>query len=203
MPFVPIPNTVQVETVFTWDGQYCENVYHCQRDLGYDVSDMNNLLDVFRTWWDTHLKPIVPAVVSLSNLIATDQASQTGPRTEDQTGLPIAGTNNAAALPNNVTVAVRWTTEQRGRSYRGRTYHIGLTENHVTANALISTVQTSLITAYNQLIVDVTTAGWVLVVASRFSNNAPRVTGLATPITAATLDPTVDSQRRRLPGRGR
>jgi len=44
-------------------------------------------------------------------------------------------------------------------------------------------------------------ADWVVV--SRFHDNAPRTAGVVSFINAATVvDATVDSQRRRLPGRG-
>lgn len=204
MPFVPIPSTVQVETVFEYHGERCENVYHCQFQAAYDSSDIGNLLDTFRTWWAADLQQHLPGELSLVNLIGTDQASQTGPRVEDATGLPLSGTSvSTPAMPGNVTVAVRWLTEQRGRSYRGRTFHLGIREASVEGNQITDAFRTNLITAYAGLLTDLTTFGAPLVVASRFSEGAPRTTGVATLVTGVYVDPDVDSQRRRLAGRGR
>lgn len=202
MAFIRVPNTVMVEMIFRQDGQYVENVYHCSNAVSYDESDMANLIDVFRTWWDTDIQPLVTSNLSLVNFIATDLDSQTGPRVEDASGLPLAGSLAGASMPNNVTLVVKWTTGNRGRSFRGRTYHLGLEDGQVTQNTIAATPLANLTTAYNNLIVDVTTAGWTLVVASRYADNAPRAEGITTPITLASIEGTVDSQRRRLPGRG-
>jgi len=204
MPFVPIPSTVQVETVFEYHGERCENVYHCQFQAAYDESSIANLLDVFRDWWSTNLRAQMPIELSLVNLIGTDQESQTGPRVEDATGLPLAGTDaTSPAMPGNVTLAVRWLTAKRGRSYRGRTFHLGIQEDAVVGNLVTIGWQTLLTSAYATLLTDLATFGAPLVVASRYTNNAPRTTGVATPVTSVYIDTVIDSQRRRLSGRGR
>jgi len=202
MTFVPIANTIQVETVFEHNDQRCENVYHVLMPTPYDATEMLDMLDVFRSWWNTNMVSLVSTDTKLVNLIATDQDDQTGPRVEDATGLPIAGTAASAPLPGNVTLAIRWLTAKRGRSFRGRTYHVGLREDQVVGNTIANTPATSIKAAYAQLLVDVATAGGTLVVASRFANNAPRTVGLATPITSVFVDLNVDSQRRRLNDRG-
>lgn len=122
---------------------------------------------------------------------------------EDATGLPLAGTGGSVQLPNNVTLCIKWTTENRGRSFRGRTYHVGLTESQVTDNEVVAVAMGQFTTAYGALLTDLATAGWPLVIASRYANNQPRITGVATLVTGFSIDPFIDSQRRRLPGRGR
>lgn len=203
MAFVPVPDTVQVETVFNYNSEIVENVYHCQFQVAYDENDIANLLDTFRTWWSTNMVPLVPDALDLINLIGTDQDSQTGPRVEDATGLPISGGSADVPMPGNVTLAVRWLTGQRGRSFRGRTFHVGLGEGAVTGNEVNAAKVSDLTTAYAQLLTDLSTFGAPLVVASRFANGAPRVTGVATLVTSVFIDSSVDSQRRRLAGRGR
>lgn len=202
MAFIPIPNTVQVETVFEVHGERCENVYHCQFQAAYDATDIANLLDVFRDWWTVNFRGDNTPEVSLVNLIGTDMDSQTGPRVEDATGLPLAGTGTGQAMPGNVTLAVRWLTDQRGRSFRGRTYYIQLREATIDGNVITAGTATDIADGFAQLLTDVSTFGAPLVVASRFSGGAPRTTGLATLITSVFVDRNVDSQRRRLAQRG-
>ena len=48
----------------------------------------------------------------------------------------------------------------------------------------------------------VTLDPWSMVVVSRYENNAPRAEGIATLVDRLSSDGVIDSQRRRLPGRG-
>jgi len=105
-------------------------------------------------------------------------------------------------VPNNVAVVVKWITANRGRSYRGRTYHLGIPQGSVTGSVLTTGYRTSLVQAYSNFVLLGTTPTWTLSVASRYSNGQPRTNGVITPINALSINPTVDSQRRRLPERG-
>lgn len=206
MAFVPAPNCARVEMVYTQAGQTMENVYHVKLAAG-PFSD-SNLIDAaaaFKTWWDTRLKSNVRTEVTLVKILATALDSQTAVGIEYTTGLPIAGTNSSGApLPNNVTVAIKWLTAARGRSLRGRTYHIGLSSTSVTASEITTAERSVLLTAYGNLFTDLVglTPALTLSVVSYYSNNALRNSALITPIIDVGVDITLDSQRRRLPGRG-
>lgn len=74
----------------------------------------------------------------------------------------------------------------------------------MTGNAVVPSIITLLNTNYSLLMNSANFGGCVLAVASRRLNNAPRLIGVATEVIDVVLaDDTVDSQRRRLPGRGR
>jgi hypothetical protein len=107
-------------------------------------------------------------------------------------------------------MSVSFRTESRGRSFRGRNYIVGLTEDQVTGNDFASGI-TGLFQAVYELLLDFgQDIAWAWVVASRFSgvdpvthDPIPRTTGIATVVTAVTVvDNFVDSQRRRLTTRG-
>lgn len=203
MPFVPIPNTVRCELRFTQDNQQVANIFHVEKNEPLTVGDLNTIGGVFVTWW-SGMSSLIADDVTFREIDMRDQTSPGAIGILYNTGLPLSGSAGAFALPNHVTAAIKWGTGLTGRSYRGRTYHIGLTEAQVTKNQIVSTVVEDLLILYNELITDMVTAGYSLVVASRYANNAPRVTGVTTPIlTAAFADVVVDSQRKRLPGRGR
>lgn len=204
MAFIPVENTAQVRMQFLYAGQRCENVYHVENTGAWDVASLQDLGDAFIDWWDTELKAFMPATGSLEQVVLRDLTTEAGIAVERTTGLPLVGTNGSPQLPNNVTVAVKWSTGLAGRSFRGRTYHIGMPENSTVDNTVSSGPLADLLAAYDALIgvPPAVNPDYSLVVVSLFHANAPRVAGVTTPILDSSIDPTIDSQRRRLPGRG-
>jgi hypothetical protein len=132
-------------------------------------------------------------------------ATQPGPEATFSAGLPAPGSLGDPALPNNVTVAASLRSNLTGRSARGRWYWQGLTEPQVTGNAIAAGVLTSIDAALTNLQSSIDGAGFAWVIVSFFTNNAPRVGGPVyfTVVDIVFVDDVVDSQRRRLPGRGR
>lgn len=207
MTFIPAPLTARVAMLFRQNGQRVENVYHVLYTATPTDADLGTACDVFKDWWDTNVKAGASEQLSLIEVDATNIEDEGGNTVILTEGLPIAGTNAGEPMPNNVTVAIKWTTGFGGRSKRGRTYHLGLVRTELQdndPNLLEDTMVDALTDQYNQLIEDVATntAGQLAVCSYRF-NNAPRTSAVVTPILAASLvDNVVDSQRRRLPGRG-
>lgn len=203
MPFVPIPNAAQLEYIYTWDGQICENVLTYFINTAVTTTNLQHLASAAITWWNANLKPLQSSSVALLTVKATDLSSQIGPVVEDTTGLPIVGTGASGAVPNNVSVAIKLITANRGRSFRGRVFHVGLVNSVVTNNTVALATRTNLRNAWLAALTLGTSPIWTLAVGSRYTNNAPRVTGLATEVTDISVNAIVDSQRRRLPERGK
>lgn len=203
MPFIPIPNTARCEMRYTYQDQQVANVFHIESAGSLAVSDLMAMGEALVDWWGS-MATIITNDVELREIDIRDLTTASGLGILYNAGLPISGGLAGSPLPNNVTVAIKWGTGLTGRSFRGRTYHIGITEAQVSGNALESAFSTSLLNGYGALPNLITTAGYTLVVASRYSNNQPRSSGVTTPIlNAAYADVVIDSQRRRLPGRGR
>lgn len=203
MTFVPFANTAQIEMVFSQSGQIVENVFHVEKGSPYDADDLAIAAATFVDWWDTEMQALIPDNVSLNVVRARALDTESGVAIEYTTSLPLVGGNGSNTMPNNVTFAIKWSTGLAGRSYRGRTYHIGVEpSNLVDPNHLSSSAVTGFTAAYSALLTSFTDPDEHLVVASRVNGGAPRVTGVTTEITAATINPTLDSQRRRLPERG-
>lgn len=204
MPFIPANNVVQAELVFNWDGQIVENVLHYQIGGGWTITLMDELGGKLVTWWSTYFKAGSPTNLTLQNIKLIDLTSSTAPAIDYATGLPLTGTAAAGSLPNNCTCVITKRTPLRGRSYRGRIYHVGLKEDQVTGNTILGASVSTFITNYTALQV-FTLAGPLdaeLVVVSRYENKFPRPMAVVTQVTHFTADVIVDSQRRRLPGRG-
>ena len=203
MGFIPVTNVASVEMIFVILNQRVENVYHCiANTTPITYSGLATLCGAFKDWYNTTGKALSVDNLVLEKIVAKDLTSQSGPAIEYTTGLPQAGTHVATAYPTNVTVAVSFGTALRGRSYRGRIYQNGLSNDRVVANKITSSYQEDLIAGYAALKSAVNTAGWDLAVVSRYHNKAARTSGVATPITSVSVDINLDSQRRRLTGRG-
>lgn len=202
MPFIPFANTVRAALTFISLDQVCVNVFHYMVDEGPSMQTMMDLGDGLITWWTTNLRAEVHSGVTLYQVEVINLTQQNAPGVIRTTGLPLAGTSSSAAMPNNVTVAISWKTSLRGRSFRGRTYHIGLTESNCENNYLTTAFAASLQTAYEDLLAINTDVGpAVLVVASRQYNGVVRTNGVATIVESCVVDRGLDSMRKRLPGR--
>lgn len=202
MAFIPVPDVAMVELVFRQDGQVCENTLYFQGAASWDATNLTTLAEEVRDWWIAGPRLDTSDTVGLTSVKATSLASQSAPGVEVTDLLPADGTEVSPPLPNNVTQAVTFVTALRGRSYRGRNYRVGLTEAMVVANQVDVGYTTSWVGFYQTLDTDVTVNSAQHVVVSRYENNVPRATGVATPVVSYKADRVIDSQRRRLPGRG-
>lgn len=204
MGFVPFDDVIKLEAIFLQDNQRIENVHYYIVDETPNVATMTDLCAGWVETWDTYLRAAQSTDVSLVLLRAAIMETESSPGIEYSVDLPMSGGHGSPALPNNVSLAVRWLTNLRGRSFRGRTYHIGLCEDQVDGNIVTETTQVALESIYGNFIsISVDVGPAVKCIASRVSHGVERVTGIATPVVNVFVDPYVDSQRRRLPGRGR
>lgn len=204
MPRPPTENVAEVTMTFLYNNQYCINKHHFVNTAGWDEGSLNNLGTAVRQWWADEIQASAPSTLSLIEIEVIDLTEGSGLGVTVQTGLPLVGANAAQQLPNNVTVAVKKGTGLVGRSYRGRTYHIGLTEANVDLNTLNASTQTLLQNAYDALREPLGIAIPVdMCVLSETTGGVQRAEGVCTVVTGIGVDPVIDSQRRRLPGRGR
>jgi len=203
MPFIPAPNVAQVEAVFQVDGQIVENVLEFQ---GTDLSETSllALLDAVNAAIRTQVLPLLSSTLQLLRVVGQIIDAADGLVAISTASLPAAGSNSATNLPSNVTFCISKRTGLAGRSFRGRNYIPGIPENvRSSPNSLLTTYVTSLVAAWETVNLAAVDDGWVPVVVSRFSGGAPRTVAVVTPATAfIAVDNTLDSQRRRLPGRG-
>lgn len=205
MPFIPVPNTVMVELYYTQDAQQMENTLYFSRADTWDATEMTALADVINQWVITNISPLQNNTVAFRGCKVTDLTTATSGVVERLLAVSQNGGSAAAPLPNGTSLAIKFLTGGRGRSSRGRNYIVGLGEDQVNGNFVSPTVAQAYVAAYNLLNVPAnlpTGVFWVVV--SRHLNKLPRTTGIAQDVTGAAItDTIIDSQRRRLPGRGR
>jgi hypothetical protein len=205
MAFIPVPNTVQAEIVYELDGQICENTLHYTLGTATpNLADITDLIETISATIRSNIIPLLTNTITLLRLVGTLIEVADGLQYISTTGLPAAGGSTDLPLPNNVSLAMSLRTGLSGRSFRGRSYIVGLTQGAVVGNTVNTSEIAALLTAYETLRVPPTDGAWQMSVVSRFNGGAARTVGVATPVTQVIVtDATVDSQRRRLPGRGR
>jgi hypothetical protein len=204
MAFVPGENVALVELRMLLDNQQVENTLYIQNDSAWDTSSLTGLVSNMRDWWSADYSNLCSNQCSLSEVVATDLTTDTSGQAAIAGG-GLNGIQTAARVANNVTATVSFRTGGRGRSLRGRNYICGLTTFAFDdANHLTEDFVADMIAEYTNIMTAILPAGQTWGVFSRFSGGVPRVAGLFTPITTVVVvDNIADSQRRRLPGRGR
>jgi hypothetical protein len=206
MAFVGKANCVQANLRFTQDDQQVENTLYFEYKAGtVTTALMSTLGDDLITWWTSEVGTYLTDKLTFREVYLTDLTTQTSPTVTVTTGLPATADLGQAALPNNASACISFRTSGRGRSSRGRNYLAGVSEDSVSNNTLNATFVSNLIAAYESLMDAATyTDDWTWIVYSRFENGNPRAEALIAPVDAVVFtDRTIDSQRRRLPGRGR
>lgn len=205
LPYVPFVNVAQVDMIYGLGENTSENVFNVLGGAPWTITTLTNLISAFAGWEADVGSLLRSHQFGLEKIVATDLTTQTSSSVVSTAGLPINGQVIANAYPENVTFAVKANTNLRGRSYRGRTYWIGLWEDIIVVDQISPTTAANIVAALNNLLTLMTpvNAGQ-MVVASRQNNGVRRTTGVATPITHYSyVDLTSDSQRRRLPGHNR
>lgn len=203
MPFVVTFNTVQVELRYLFDNQQTENTLYFEFEDPPSITQGEALADAVFDWWDTNLKPLQCGTLYLREIFCTDLDAADGWAVTRVSSPVVQGTRSGESMPNNIACCISFRTNQRGRAHRGRNYAMAMGEGDVTNNNFTTGYLSALQAAYVAL-ADVETAAscnWVVV--SRFQGLLPRENGVTTPVTSVGFfDGVVDSQRRRLPGRG-
>jgi hypothetical protein len=202
--FVPVPGVMSASIRFILDSQLIENVLNFRYDDASFPAASSEVWFILDTVFWPALYPSLSVDLVNSETYFADQSDAAGPVYTAPAFTHAAGGLASESMPNSIALCVSHRTANRGRSYRGRTFVPGLPESSVLHNTVIPAAVSSIVGAFEDMRAACDAAGLPLVVVSRRHNNAPRVEGIATVVTACvTVDPTVDSQRRRLPGRGR
>lgn len=194
---------MEARLIFATPGGIAMNVLNWDKGLAITETDLFDVGTALVSWWNTEIQPMTSSDICLQEVIMTDISTETGGQVIITADLPSCGAISSDAIPMNATPVISWRTASRGRSYRGRTYHLGISTSAVSNSRLVAGVADDLRDAY-ALLLDGTYVDPVfsLSIVSRCQDQNWLTTAVVTPVTGVLVDDILDSQRRRLPGRG-
>ncbi len=203
MAFIPVPLGVRSSIVYLAEGQICVNTLHFRFATVPTVTNMANLNTALHTWYTGTLKATVPSNFGLSQINTVSLENQSAPSSVLSISPLEFGTSGTNSMPMNVAWCASLRTVNRGRNFRGRYYSPGVPTSFVSGtNSMNPTSAGQIQTALAALLTPANVANFIWVIASRYFARVPRVSGIMTDVNAVVGDLTMDSQRRRLPGRG-
>jgi hypothetical protein len=201
-PYIPVANTAEVRLFYATPGGVAENVLNFEKGSAWTAEELDALAATVRDAWETNISTVTSNATSLSTVVATDLSSETGPQATNVAG--IAGALSSVAMPQNVTLAIKFSTALRGRSFRGRMFFVGLTDGQIEGDQLTVGSLATLLTKVGDFFHDIEGSSGTPshVVVSRCADGVWRTTGVTTPVTAYSADRTVDTMKKRLLGHG-
>lgn len=205
MPFVPGQLVAEVNINQLLYGERVQNTLYCLNFGGWTPAGLQVLAGEMITWVGTQLYPSLSNALSLTEVFVRDLTVADGPQFTGVPTVPVLGGQAGSALPGNCAVVASFRTGLTGRSRRGRNYVAGITELEANQNLISPALRNSIQAAYDNLLAPsgpfgASGAAWV--VFSRIALGVERVNGLPTFVSAVLVDNRIDSQRRRLAGRG-
>jgi hypothetical protein len=201
--FQSVPNTAEITLRGEVETQTFINTFYAKFPAAYDEGDIAGLAAAVNAWALTDwITCVGPQYTFLETHVRGLTAGIDFEAAADNIG--IVGTAGSTPLPNNVALSVKRQSAFTGRGARGRIYIGALTEEVLdsvnTVNPTYAGVVIDALYAMNAAIV---AEGWLPVIVHRRSGGVllgPAVTFEL--ITWNIVDMVLDSQRRRLPGRG-
>jgi len=202
LAFIPVPNGIQLCFNFTTDSQLWQFCLTLRKSSGAPTpTDLASVAAIGEAWWTADLQDHISSATTLRNVTATDLTVQGGAQAIDTVN--DAGALTGYPLPAGSPCCVSLRTAKRGRSYRGRVYVSGMSEDNTqTANTFTSAFVAAIAGDFVSLQNDLDTAGFDIVVASKQHNGVVTNPAEVNEVIAIAADTAIDSQRRRLTGRG-
>ena len=203
--FQPVPNVVQAQLQYSVAGQQCINNLYFRRATPASTQDCQDLASAMTTlFWLGKLQPLVTPDFFMKSIVATALDSANAPTFGiDMTAGESNGTGAGMSVPTGSTLVTTFSTAERSRNGRGRIYISGLPAGQLANPTEVANAYLLLfIEAMKALLLVATATSSALVVVSRIINKVQRPTGVPITVTQVTADRYLDSQRRRLAGRG-
>lgn len=196
MPTPLIATAAKVTVRGRLDNQLCENVWYTVCDTGPALVQLESIAAIFQTAYGG-IATVMSDTYFVNDITVRYMGSALGPEITLTNTPPQQGGVAGAAEPNNVALCVSLRTAQAGRQARGRKYFSGIPKAEVDGNLISTDFCDAILNEMTSLILALATNGTELAIVS--------LVGLTVlPVVAALcVDNTVDSMRRRLPGRGR
>lgn len=201
--FVPAPNCVVTTFLMELDGKPVAVMPSFRKLTGsINIFNLTTFNTAIHNAFVTNVLPLLSEDITMlltqsqrQNVISDIAASHSAD--EGSAGL------EGPSLPSGCAARMEVRTNLPGRPYRGAIYHPGVPTNQVVLNSIDTDWQAALSSGWDTLMAAGVTAGWQMVVRSKFLNNAVRPVAVLEDVeTFAFRDNIVDYQRRRKPDPG-
>lgn len=209
MPSVTTPHVAQVGILFqdAAADSKCENTLYVEDPTDSLFSDYAGFAAQVQSAANAHLLPVLADDVYLTGVVIEDQRSAPyAGIVFPQAAMAGAVATGTRAQPNVASLAIKKSTGVPGRNGRGRWYWPAWNANQYSAqNLILASAADSWVAALAamQAAIEAGTYPCKVGIVSKIVGGAPRPNGVFYQITGwSYTDLTVDSQRRRLPGRG-
>jgi len=179
-------------------GEQRANVLHGIKATDWTLAELTNLALALKGVWDTNFRNWIADDVALETIVCTSLEGSASEQYTYNCLINCNGTNASAPAPGNASSTLSLRTSGIGRSKRGRMYPPGYVETHINDD---DTIQSAHLTSL---------AGLGSALMTAFINTSSsnlgvfsRVLNTIAPVVSIVLENILDTQRRRLPQRGR
>jgi hypothetical protein len=195
LPTPIIANVAEVVVKQRLFGQDVLNVWHVQVGAAPTAPELLAVAADFQAGY-ADIYAALSQELAMTEIFVRNMGSISGPEATLSVIPEQLGTIATASMPGGTALCVSLRTALSGRRFRGRKYFSGIPNNEVAGNQFNAPFVSSVLSGVQSLIGTLSASGTPLQVVS--------LTGLTSvPVTAAVAaDLDVDSQRRRLTGRG-
>jgi len=188
-----------------------------QGSAPFDAVGLTAIANLVITWWNTDLAPNLGVGYNLNTVQVRSMETEEAPGVEVLAPNGSGGDVASPLMPGNVALAVKLKSGFTGRNRQGRIFQGGFVESQQEGNEVTLATRDNIVNAYEQLRAQLAAANTPLAVASYYNGMTlqppapngtcqrtptPRATALVTPVIDIVADTYIDSQRRRLAGRG-
>jgi len=203
-PFIPAANTARVRAIFDTPGGKAMNVTHWRKATPFDKDDLAALCTEYENAWEAQFSPLQSNVVEMTRIIATDISAEDSYEVDRAPLIDLTGGRTDTIMHDNVTIATKFGTGLSGRSHRGRSYHIGLTNDQCTGDQAAAGTSDAIRDAWIDFAGTINDSDLAaeLVVVSYCQDKEWLSDAEVNAVTEFTTENTLDSMRTRLAGRG-
>lgn len=203
MTFQAVPDTAEIVIQAARGGQTILTTFYARNAAAWVTSDLIILGAAVDGWVDTHLRPSVSPSYDYLNTHLRDLRTIIGFEADVNTSAGV-GLRGASTGPNSECLAISRQSGLAGRSARGRVYWPDIPDEDKTDNNHVDPARVAVYAAaLNSLTAAINGAGWTEVIVSRRSAGVLLAVASTLPVVNyIARDNVIDSQRRRLPGRG-
>jgi len=199
MDFIPTPGCYKIVAQYLEDsGVVGVNVFNAIATGGSFDFNSALILSTFMGWYDAVGIAAITNNWALNQLEVRDVSVVDG-RVNFYNDLGVTqGTHAGTPDALGIAMTITWKTGFAGKSFRGRTFVLGLPEEERTGRFWSDGIMASTQTVYDSLLGDFVDAGLPLVVVSKQRDGVALTTGVPTAIVSGRANKPVHKQWRRM-----